>query len=50
MRVREIGERFNVRDTAISEASRRFARELVTNKKLRGKLAKIAGKLKMRRM
>ena len=35
MRLREIGERFNVRDTAISEASRRFARELDTDGKLR---------------
>jgi putative transposase len=50
MRLREIGERFNVRDTAISEASRRLARELETDGKLRGMMARIKGKLKICRM
>jgi len=45
MRLREIGERFNMRDTTISEASRRFARELETYGKLRGMVARIKGKL-----
>ncbi len=50
MRLREIGERFNMRDTAISEASRRFARELDTDGKLRGILERIKVKLKICRM
>ena len=50
MRLREIGERFNVRDTAISEASRRFARELDTNGRLRGIVERIKGKLQICRM
>ena len=47
MKLREIGESFNVRDTAISEASRRFAKELEMDGKLRDMLAGISGKLKM---
>ena len=35
LRLREIVECFNVRDTAISEASRRFARKLGANRKTR---------------
>lgn len=50
MRLREIGEFFDVRDTAISEASRRFAGELDADEKLRGRVEKIKGKLKMCRM
>jgi chromosomal replication initiation ATPase DnaA len=50
MRLREIGECFNVRDTAISEASRRFARELAADEKLKGRVEKIKGKLKICRM
>jgi len=49
-RLREIGESFNVRDTAISEASRRFARELERNGKLRDMVAGIGEKLKICRM
>jgi REP element-mobilizing transposase RayT len=47
MRLREIGELFNVRDTAISEASRRFARELEADGKLKGLVERIKGKLKI---
>jgi putative transposase len=50
MRLREIGDRFNVRDTAISEASRRFAKELETDENLRRYLEKIEGKLTKCRM
>jgi len=50
MRLREIGEFFNVRDTAISEASRRFARELDGDEKLKERVEKIKGKLKICRM
>jgi putative transposase len=50
LRLREIGDYFNVRDTAISEASRRFARELDANGKLREKVERIKGKLKICRM
>jgi len=50
MRLWEIGERFNVRDTAISEASRRFARELEMDGKLRGMVERIKGKFKLWRM
>lgn len=46
LRLRELGECFNVRDTAISEASRRFARELDGNVKLRDRVERIKGKLK----
>ena len=45
LRLREIGERFNVRDTAISETSRRFIRKLEADGELRGKVEKIKGKL-----
>ena len=50
LRLREIGECFNVRDTAISEASRRFARELDGDGKLRERVKRIKGKLKICRM
>jgi hypothetical protein len=50
MRLQEIGECFNVGDTAISEASRRFARELDADEKLKGRVEKIKGKLKICRM
>jgi len=50
MRLRAIGERFNVGDTGISEASRRFAKELEVDGKLRVKVERIKGKLKMCRM
>ncbi len=50
MRLREIGECFKVRDTAISEASRRFSRELDADEKLRGRVERIKGKLKICRM
>jgi chromosomal replication initiation ATPase DnaA len=46
MRLRKIGECFNVRDTAISEASRRFSRELDADEKLKGRVEKIKDKLK----
>jgi REP element-mobilizing transposase RayT len=42
-----IGESFNVRDTAISEASRRFAKELEADGKLREVVARIKDKLKI---
>jgi putative transposase len=44
LRLREIGECFNVRDTVISEASRRFARELDGDGKLRERVKRIKGK------
>jgi putative transposase len=50
LRLREIGDRFNVRDTSISEASRRFVRELDTDGKLRGIVERIKGKLNICRM
>ncbi len=50
MRLREIGEHFNVRDTGISEASRRFVRELEKDEKLRQKVVRIEGKLQKCRM
>ncbi|MHB8058188.1 MAG: REP-associated tyrosine transposase [Desulfuromonadaceae bacterium] len=43
----KIGECFNVRDTAITEASRRFVKELETNKKLRDVVERIKGRLRM---
>ncbi|MBI1921548.1 MAG: transposase [Geobacter sp.] len=45
MRLQEIGDRFNVRDTAISEASRRLVRKLETDEELGRKVEKIKGKL-----
>ena len=45
MRLREIGERFKVRDTAISEASRRFAGKLETDEELRRKVVRIRRKI-----
>jgi REP element-mobilizing transposase RayT len=50
MRLQEIGDRFNVRDTAISEASRRLARKLETDEELGRKVEKIKGKLEECRM
>ncbi|HEX2768023.1 MAG TPA: transposase [Geobacteraceae bacterium] len=50
MRLREIGDLFNVRDTAISEASRRFARDLDTDGNLMGMVERIKRKLKICRM
>jgi len=47
LRLGEIGENFHVRDTAISEASRRFARELGADKKLREAVARIKGRLRI---
>jgi putative transposase len=47
MKLREIGECFNVRDTAISEASRRFARELDADEKLKRRVETVKGKLKI---
>jgi REP-associated tyrosine transposase len=44
MRLREIGEQFYVRDTGISEASRRFVRKLETDGELRRRVEKIKGK------
>lgn len=46
LKLGEIGESFNVRDTAISEASRRFASELEKNEKLQEAVKRIKGKLK----
>ncbi|GFE59542.1 transposase [Geobacter sp. AOG2] len=46
MRLKELGECFNVRDTGISEASRRFARELEEDRKLMEVVERIKGKLK----
>ncbi|MBK5273494.1 MAG: transposase [Desulfuromonadales bacterium] len=46
-RLRELGEQFEVRDTAISEASRRFARELESDEKLRGMVSRLKGRLKI---
>ena len=46
-RLGEIGESFNVRDTAISEASRRFSKELETEGKLKEMMARIKGRLKI---
>lgn len=43
----EIGANFDVRDTAISESSRRFSRELETDEKLREKMVRIKGRLKI---
>lgn len=43
----KIGECFNVRDTAISEASRRFAKELEMDENLRVVVEKIKGRLIM---
>jgi REP-associated tyrosine transposase len=45
MKLREIGDRFNMRDTAISEASRRYIRKMETDEELRRKVEKIKGKL-----
>ena len=45
MRLQEIGDRFNVRDTAISEASRRLVRKLEADGELKGKVEKIKGRL-----
>lgn len=45
IRLREIGAHFNLRDTAISETSRRFVRKLDADGELREKLEKIKGKL-----
>jgi putative transposase len=45
LRLGEIGENFNVRDTAISEASRRFARDLEKDGKLREVVARINERL-----
>ena len=42
---KEIGERFNVRDTAISETSRRLIKKLEADRELRGMVEKIKGKL-----
>lgn len=47
LRLGAIGESFNVRDTAISEASRRFSRELETDGNLRKVVARIKDRLKM---
>jgi putative transposase len=47
LRLGEIGECFNVRDTAISESSRRFAKELQTDVKLREVVARIKGRLEI---
>jgi putative transposase len=46
-RLGEIGKSFNVRDTAISEASRRFAMELEADGKLREMVGKIKGRLEI---
>ncbi len=45
MRLREIGDLFKVRDTAISEASRRFARKLESDGELRKKVEKVKDRL-----
>jgi chromosomal replication initiation ATPase DnaA len=50
MKPQEIGDRFNVRDTAVSEASRRLVRTLETDEELRGRIEKIKGKLEKCRM
>jgi putative transposase len=50
MKLQEIGDRFNVRDTAVSEASRRLVRKLETDEELRGKVEKIKGRLEKCRM
>jgi len=47
LRLGEIGRSFNVRDTAISEASRRFARELEQDAKLRKVVLNIKGRVKI---
>lgn len=46
-RLGKIGECFSVRDTAISEASRKFAKELETDEKLREVVERIKGRLKI---
>lgn len=43
----KIGECFNVRDTAISEASRRFSKELETDGKLKEMMVRIKGRFKI---
>jgi len=45
MGLQEIGTHFEVRDPAISEASRRLARQVETDGELRRKLEKTKGKL-----
>jgi REP element-mobilizing transposase RayT len=50
VRLREIGEVFKVRDTAISEASRRFAGKLAMDEDLRRKIVRIKEKLEICRM
>jgi putative transposase len=44
--LKEIGSMFNVRDTAVSEASRRVIRELDSNSRLRGIVVEIQERLK----
>ncbi|RNC67441.1 MAG: hypothetical protein ED859_14510 [Desulfuromonadales bacterium] len=50
MRLQEIGDRFNVRDTAISEASRRLVRKLEADGELRKTVETTLGKLLKCRM
>jgi REP-associated tyrosine transposase len=45
--LREIGSHFNVKESAITEGSRRFALKMDKDQKLREKVEKIKGKLKM---
>jgi hypothetical protein len=47
LKLGEVGESFNVRDTAISEASRRFAKELESDGKLGEVVDRIKGRLKI---
>lgn len=46
LRLRDIGNLFNVRDTAISEASRRFVQKLEADIELRRRVERIKGGLK----
>jgi putative transposase len=50
MKLRELGERFDVRDTGITESSRRFAKKLVTDRKLLKQIETIRANLETCRM
>lgn len=46
-KLREIGSHFNVRESAITEGSRRFAIKLGEDRRLRDRVEKLKGKLKI---
>lgn len=45
MKLREIGERFNLRDTGITETSRRFFRMVEKDKELKARVESLKGSL-----